>query len=527
MNALLEARQKKATKKIHGEAHDLTEPKFVTTTAWRCYPTIFEINTWTWLAELSRRYGSALKLHTVPAAAWDAIASMGFDAVWLMGVWERSPAGIAIANRDSGLHWSFNNALPDFKAGDNVGSPFCVRRYVVDKHLGGSNGLAIAREELATRGVKLILDLVANHVAPDHPWVKQHPEFFIHGTKDELRNDPGSYIETEGNIFACGRDPYFPAWPDVLQLNAFDQGLRRHSIEGILEIAKQCDGVRCDMAMLLINQVFERTWGTRAGKRPDAEYWVDLIKETKRFSPNFMFIAEAYWDLEWQLQNLGFDFCYDKKLYDRLLQQNAESVRLHLLADSAYQNRLIRFIENHDEPRAAREFSWPKHRAAFFTIATIPGAKLLFEGQMEGRKVRLPVFLGRAPDEPVDEGIGDFYQRVLEAVDRPLMHEGVWLLAEISGWFGNEGYNNLIAWTWTNGEDRTLIVVNLSESQADGRVIVPWPDFSGKSIRLSDAISDVTFIRSGDEIATEGLYVKLGAWEFHCFDVRFASNTAP
>ena len=217
---------------------------------WPRHPVIYEINTWVWLGELSRKYPGPLNLATVPQQEWDAIAALGFDAVWFMGVWERSPAGIGISMRNPGLLEDFRRALPDFAAQDNVGSPYCVRSYVVDEHLGGPAGLAAARQALARRGVRLILDFVPNHVAPDHSWVVEHPEYFIRGDKQDLAREPASFFEAGGNVFACGRDPYFPAWPDVLQLNVFDQGLRQAVVETLSEIAEQCDGIRCDMAML-------------------------------------------------------------------------------------------------------------------------------------------------------------------------------------------------------------------------------------------------------------------------------------
>ena len=134
-------------------------------------------------------------------------------------------------------------------------------------------------------------------------------------------------------MFAYGWDPYFPAWPDVLQLNAFHPGLRQTAIKTLADIARQCDGVRCDMAMLLLNAIFERTWGHRAGPRPATEYWRDVIQAVKGRHPRFLLLAEAYWDREWDLQQQGFDYCYDKRLYDRLAHDTAESVRLHLCAD--------------------------------------------------------------------------------------------------------------------------------------------------------------------------------------------------
>jgi hypothetical protein len=484
---------------------------------WPRYPTIYEVDTWVWLSDLSKRSGTALDLSCVPSAEWDAIADYGFDAVWLMGVWERSPAGIAIANRNQNLLDDFRRDLPDFQLQDNVGSPYCVRRYIVDEHLGGPAGLAVARIELAKLGMNLLLDFVPNHVAPDHPWVREHPEYFVRGSSDDARSDPTSFIPIEGTTFACGRDPYFPAWPDVLQLNAFQPGLRQAVIETVASIANQCDGIRCDMAMLLLNPIFERTWGIRAGLRPATEYWADLIPAVKKEYPDFLFIAEAYWDLEWELQQRGFDFCYDKKLYDRLEHENAENIRLHLCADLAYQQKLLRFIENHDEPRAAATFSMEKEQVAAVTMATLPGARLFHEGQFEGRKVRPPVFLGRRPPETCNQELQSFYATLLEAIDSPVFRDGHWTLCGRTGWPDNSSYQNLAAWTWVKDEQRYLIIVNLSGNTVQARVQVPWRNLKGDTWRLSDLLSGSTYDRIGDEMLDPGLYVEAGPWKSSFF----------
>jgi hypothetical protein len=173
--------------------------------SWPKHPTIYEINTWVWLQELGRKYRRSVTLSAVPREEWDSLSNYGFDAVWFMGVWERSPAGIAIANKNKGLLEDFKRALPDFRTEDNVGSPYCVKQYTVDAHLGGRDGLAAARRALAERGMGLILDFVPNHVAPDHPWVKDHPEYFVQGTADDARNDPASFVGLQGRVYACGR----------------------------------------------------------------------------------------------------------------------------------------------------------------------------------------------------------------------------------------------------------------------------------------------------------------------------------
>ncbi len=484
---------------------------------WPKYPVIYEINTWVWLGELSRKYQKSMDLATVPEQEWDAIAAHGFDAVWFMGVWERSPFGIRIAMQNQGLLEDFRRALPDFAAEDIVGSPYCVRRYTVDEHLGGPQGLAAARSMLRERGLRLILDFVPNHVAPDHPWVSDHPEYFVQGNADDARKDPASFIEAGGKVFACGRDPYFPAWPDVLQLNAFHRGLRQAVVETAAEIAGQCDGIRCDMAMLMLNNIFERTWGARAGVKPVNDYWTTVIPATKAKWPEFRFIAEAYWDLEWELQQQGFDYCYDKKLYDRMEHGDAESVRLHLLADASYQERMVRFIENHDEPRAAATFPDGKGRAAAVAILTLNGAKLLHEGQFEGMKVRLPVFLGRRPTESIDHDLAAFYGRLLKEINHDVFRNGEWRLCDKSGWPDNQSCRNILTWCWVKEDERYVIVVNFSGATVQGRVHLPWDELRGKKWRLNDVLSEESFYRSGDEMRDAGLYVDLGPWKCHLF----------
>ncbi len=490
---------------------------------WPARPIIYEINTWVWLNDLSSKYKCAITLGTVPLQEWDAIAALGVDAVWLMGVWERSPAGIRITNENPGLQADFRHALPDYIPADNVGSGYCVRNYVVDQHLGGAEGLATARRMLVERGLRLILDFVPNHVATDHPWIIGHPEYFVQGTHDDLAQTHGEFFDGGGTVIANGRDPYFPPWTDVAQLNAFSPSLRQATRETLISIAEQCDGMRCDMAMLLINNIFKRTWDSRVGAPPPEEYWSEMINAVRLKYPKALFMAEAYWDLEWDLQQLGFDYCYDKRLYDRLVHDNAESVRLHLSAGLDYQDKLIRFLENHDEPRAAATFSQEKERATTVILMTLPGAKLLYEGQLKGRKVRPPVFLARRPVEPIDADLQSFYHQLLAVVKQADLLDGDWQLCERSGWPDNNSYVNLLSWCWNQNESRHLVVVNFSENQTQARIHLPWDNLAGKVWQLTDLMAGDVFQRDGDEMHRSGLYVDLPAWRFHF--LRFDSSS--
>ncbi len=487
---------------------------------------IYEINTWVWLADLSRKWKTAIDLSSVPAAEWDSITAYGFDTVWLMGVWERSPAGIAIANQNSNLLNEFRHTLAHFTLEDNVGSAYCIRRYVVDGHLGGPAALAVARNQLAKRGIRLILDFVANHVAPDSPWVTEHPEYFIAGSEQNLTDDPGSYLRLGERIFAAGRDPNFPAWPDVLQLNAFHPVVRAEMVETLLDIASQCDGVRCDMAELLFNEVFVRTWQGRAGQAPEMDYWREVITPVRNARPNFFFLAEAYWNMELKLLEQGFDYCYDKFLYDELKSADVAGIRRRISAPPAYQDKLVRFIENHDEPRSAATFSPAKLRAAATAIATLPGVALFYEGQFEGRRVRVPVFLRRRPEEPVDPSLRMFYEELLQTVNRPIFRHGQWTLCEITGWPDNHSADNLVAWRWVMGDDRRLVVVNLSNGDAEGRIHAQWETLGTGQSRLMDIFPGANYFRDIGEMVAEGLYVKLAPWGFHFFEVHSPTAAA-
>jgi len=486
------------------------------------HPLVLEVDTWPWLTGLARSEGRPVDLGSVPAPVWDAIAQGRYDLVWLMGVWKRSPAGVAQALDDPELVRSFKVALPDYTQEDVVGSPYCIRDYVVEEHLGGPAALATARAELRARGMGLLLDFVPNHVAPDHPWVSDHPDRFVLGEPADLEQDPAAFIQLGGRVFAHGRDPYFPAWPDVVQLNAFSPELRAAAAQTLLDIAAQCDGVRCDMAMLMMDDVFTSTWGDRVRTPPTPSYWPEVIEAVRGSHPSFLFVAEAYWDREFALQQQGFDHCYDKRLYDRIMSSDAPGVAAHLSADRGYQSRLLRFIENHDEPRAASVLGPEQHRAAAIATLTQCGARLVHDGQTTGRRTHLPVFLGRFPDEPEDEDLDAFYRRLLDALRDPTFRTGEWRWCPTVPWADDPGTSPILCWSWT-GDTRWLVAVNLSERARIARVAARWPELRGRTVRLHDPTQDVVYDRTGDDL-NDGLYVELPAWGWHLF--RLEESTA-
>jgi hypothetical protein len=269
------------------------------------------------------------------------------------------------------------------------------------------------------------------------------------------------------------------------------------------------------MAMLLTNEIFAKTWGSHAGPAPAQEFWPAVIAELRTQHPETVLLAETYWDMEWELQQQGFNFCYDKRLYDRITGADAPAVHAHLEADLSYQSRLMRFLENHDEPRIASRMPRDAERAAAVAIATLPGATLWHEGQFEGRLVRPPVFLARRSDETPDLDLAGWYRRLLAAVADNNVRAGAWRLLGASGWPDNQSCRNILAWSWTGDGARHVVVVNLSAQPAQGRIPLGWPDLPGHGWHLTSLLDDSAFERDGAELADPGLFVALEPWQFY------------
>ncbi|MFW9952376.1 MAG: alpha-amylase family glycosyl hydrolase [Candidatus Thorarchaeota archaeon] len=488
--------------------------------SWPNRPKIIEINTWPWLTNLSDKFGYAIKLNDIPLELMDSEFSF-FDVVWLMGVWERSPRGREIAMNHEGLQGEYKKTLRYYNSQDVVGSPYSVYYYHVSSYLGGSDALKKFREELAARDLLLILDYIPNHVAIDHLWTLEKSDVFIKGTIEDLMTKPYDFFSVGDKVYAHGRDPNFSSWTDTVQINAFSSEARSKAINTLLSIAQQCDGVRCDMAMLMTNEVFSKTWGEKAGTPSEKEFWEEIILAVKNRYPDFKFIAEVYWDMERDLIHQGFDYCYDKKLYECLLSFNVQSVRDHLKVDSDYQNKLLRFIENHDEPRAITTFGSEASKAAFIIASTIPGARLVFEGQTHGFKTKIPVQLGRGAIEEDDVNILEFYDKILKIIPGREFDEAKWLVCDIKPvGINDNSYNNVISYQWLLGDKRLVIVVNYSSNSSKAHIIIDEINYGQSYWRFTDLITEQEYNYKGTNLNENGLYIELDGWKSHIFRVE-------
>lgn len=490
------------------------------------FPLLYEINTRCWLAELSKKNNRPITLANIPeneSAEWQRF---GFTHIWLMGVWTTGPRGRAMALK---AQREYAEVLPDLRQEDIGASPYAIADYLVSPTLGGEEALQKLRRQLHTRGLKLILDFVPNHVGLDHLWLKERPELFVQGQGDSLE----TFLEETNHgprWLAHGKDPYFSPWVDTVQLDYRRADTRAAIIEILQSIANRCDGVRCDMAMLLLNDVFAKTWRqfpVTNDQLPitDREFWSDAISGVKKVHPDFLFLGEIYWGLEQRMQALGFDYAYDKSLCDCLTARDNAAVQRHLLeTPPEVIARGAHFLENHDEKRIASMLSPAEHRAAALLILSLPGMRFLHEGQLTGARLRVPVQLLRRASEPADIEINRTYERLLTTLPASAVGKGKGeLLQPREAWSGNPTAENIILVQWqTQPSEFDLVAINLASHPSQCYAPLKIPESSTRNWSAKDLLGEQEFVREGGEMKKAGLYLDLPAHASQLFHLRGA-----
>ena len=446
---------------------------------------IYEINTRQWLHALSLEKGQKVTLQQIPVSFWEKLKQIGIDLVWLMGVWQTTPSSIPAYCFEPGLKSSYSEVLPDWRPEDVGGSPYAIDDYRISPSVGDENQLKWLKKTLNDRNIKLILDFIPNHFNAHTSLLLKHPDIFISGDQNDHARRPSIFYKRGEQYWAHGKDPYFPAWTDTVQVNYFKQEARSFMKDCLLKLGGICDGVRCDMAMLAINRIFYDNWSSMSsapkGFTHQPEFWEDTINKVKQDFPQFIFIAEVYWDLEDEMQQLGFDYTYDKRLLDNLRKGNITEIRNHLQTGLIYQWRLTRFLENHDEPRMTSSLPMERVQAAAVITYTVPGARLFYHGQLEGSRKKIPVQLLRTPvetpcpcplrsaiksaDEIVCACQASFYQKLMPIVTKEAFRKGEWELIP-----GAVPGNSILSWKWTWKEKNYLVVINYSEKSVKAKI---------------------------------------------------------
>jgi hypothetical protein len=370
-------------------------------------PCLYQINTRVWLNRLSRQIGRPATLDDIPDVELDELANSGFDWVYFLSVWQTGQAARQVSRSNPQWLAEYREILPDLQEEAICGSEFAITSYTLNTRLGKGLALIRLRDRLHQRGLKLMLDFVPNHTAPDHPWIREHPEYYVTGTEALLAEQPQNY------------------------------------------------------------------------------------------------------------------YTYDKRLYDRLREQQAHPVREHFRADLDYQRKSARFLENHDEPRAAATFPPGVHEAAAVLTCFCPGLRFFHQGQLQGWNRKISVHLCRGPQQPSDPGLQEFYRQLLDALRLSVFRIGDWQLLECKpAWEGNWTGDCFIAFAWQGVDgQRAIAVVNYAPNQSQCYLTLPWPNLHGQMYRLNNLMATDSYSRSGDGLLSPGLCLDLPAWGYGVFEL--------
>ncbi len=485
-------------------------------------PCLYQINTRVFLQELSKILGRQATLKDISDDFLDSLKNQGFAWIYFLSVWQTGQFGMDVSRNQASWVEGFRKDLNDLCQDDICGSGFAICKYSLHEDFGLPEDLLHLQERLHKRNMKLMLDLVPNHTACDHPWTKLHPEYYVKGFENDLFAAPQNYIKLANNIFAHGRDPYFDGWPDTVQLNYANADLQNEMLNIIEQISQNCDGLRCDMAMLILPDVFKKTWGLDMDP-----FWPKAVARARNKKPDFVFMAEVYWDLEWELQQQGFSFTYDKKFYDRLKDSDARCVKEHLWAELSYQKKSARFLENHDEPRAAATFSNDKHKAAAVLTFLSPGLRFMHQGQFEGWQKRVSVHVSRKQIEPTDIDLNNFYNTLIDVLKQPVLHDGNWQLNECSAaWSDNWTVDSMVSFKWTSENSELndiLVVVNYSNHQSQCLIKFPLSNKLKNKLEFKDLLGNEVYTRDKQDILTNGLFIDLNPFGYNVFGIKSLS----
>ena len=483
------------------------------------YPSIYQISTRPFLYSLSQQYNKTIKtLREIPEKVFEKFKSKKFDYIWFMGVWQIGEYGLKHDRETKSLISNYQKNLPDYTTDDAIGCPFSIIDYICNKEIcpNGDEDLLYLKKKLNSMGIRLMVDFIPNHFSLDSVLINENKDYFIQAPKNNS-NDSNKYFE---NGIAYGNMQYSSPWTDVAQLNYYNLETRKMMKKKLLRIAELSDGVRCDMAYIILNDYFYETWKNELNfygwKKPNEEFWSSAIKEVKKSYPDFKFLAEVYGDFYKNLINLGFDYTYDKELLDRFKSGHMDNIRNWISNTDNYNLHLCRFIENHDDNRATEIFGYNIKRTNISALAiyTLPGMKFYFQDQWFGYKNKLDVHLRRSKSENKNKETMEFYDKFFNIINKNIFKNGDYTYLYPEG----DSYWRLICISWRNNdnEEKLLVVVNYTDEKGWGKVKLN--DISGSGmIQLKELLSGECYERNRDEIRNSGLYVGLDAFSAQIF----------
>ncbi|MGB9585824.1 MAG: alpha-amylase family glycosyl hydrolase, partial [Anaerolineales bacterium] len=407
-------------------------------------------NTYVWLDQLSKKYQQPIyHLDQIPEAELEQLAKWGFTALWLIGLWERSPASQRIKQLRGNP--------------DAVASAYSLFDYTIANDLGGEDAYRIFTEKAQKYGIRLASDMVPNHMGIDSPWVINHPQWFIsvdespfpsytfNGPNLSWNDRVGIYIEDHyyNNTDAAvvfkrvdnwsgdvryiyhGNDGTSMPWNDTAQLNYLLPEVREAVIQTILHVAKRFPIIRFDAAMTLTKRHYQRLWFPEPGSGGDIpsrsehaltreqfnaafpnEFWREVVDRVAQEVPDTLLLAEAFWLMEgYFVRTLGMHRVYNSAFMNMLRDEKNLEYRLVLKNtlefDPQILKRYVNFMNNPDERTAVDQFGkGDKYFGICTMLATLPGLPMFGHGQIEGFTEKYGMEYRRAYwDEQADQDL--------------------------------------------------------------------------------------------------------------------------
>ena len=478
------------------------------------HPFLYQISTRPWLYELSKKYGRNItKLSEIPTEEFDVLQQNGVDIVWMMGIWKLGEYGLEFDRNNT-----YDNVMPDWTIEDVIGSPFAITEYTCNPELGTDDDILNLRIELNLRGMKLMLDFVPNHSAHDCPLSYSDIYMYVQA--------PGGMYDSDrynSRGIAYGSDVGHRPWKDVIQWNYFVRQTVEHMTKNFVNVLKLADAVRCDVAYLVLNDVFEEAWKSEIIAynltKPDEEFWSVAIKAGREVNKNAIILAESYYDeYNKKLIDLGFDYVYDKPLLDNLLLTTNDVKEFLKNKNSESWDKACHFVENHDEQRIVFKTGGniKKAMAAGTIGATVGGMIFMNHGQWEGKKNKLDVHLRRATYETDNLEVKNYYKKLNQVLLEPAFRSSnFYYIDNITG----DKKDDFISYIKEEGDNHYLVVVNYSDKQGCANV----PIYNVKGYRyclLHEALNDQEYVKTIAEVKN-GMQICLDAWESQIFQYNY------
>jgi len=506
-------------------------------------------STYVWLDQLARHYHRPItRLDEVPDEELDTLAAFGVNALWLIGLWQRSQASQEIKRR---------MGQPDAAA-----SAYSLDDYAIAADLGGEEAYRTLRDRAAARGIRLASDMVPNHMGLDSRWLIEHPEWFLsldhspypsytfdgpdlsHDGRMTIQLEDHYYDRTDAAVVFRtidhrtgehrfvyhGNDGTSFPWNDTAQLDYSHPGTREQVIQTIVAVARRFPIIRFDAAMTLARRHIRRLWfpepgaggaiPSRAGhgmtqrefdRAIPHEFWREVVDRIAVEAPGTLLLAEAFWMMEgYFVRTLGMHRVYNSAFMNMLRdEQNAHYrsvIKNTLEFDPDVLQRYVNFLNNPDEKTAVEQFGrGEKYWGACLLMATLPGLPMFGHGQLQGFDEKYGMEFRRAQrDEPVDEGLwAEHWRRISPVLQRRWLFAGSreFLLYDC---FGDHGVVNEDVYAYSNraGDNAALVLFHNRHTEAGGwiRVSAAYADKQGGRALRQRSLAEGLGLPAGDAL---------------------------